>query len=169
MPLPPMYFPIYNLHFRLPEPGLHAQPLIGTPPMPHMEGLHLVQWILSDQTKLTTTVLGDSLRFAVKDYDTGKLIPHIPMPVMAGPFLVDTIMNSQYLALFNQPDVKLEGTPVGVFFWGAAPTWRCLEIKLPFPPLLGKKMRELGKAGRARKAVADAKKRLKRSRTPCRT
>ncbi|MEY2929921.1 MAG: hypothetical protein RL033_670, partial [Pseudomonadota bacterium] len=49
MPLPPAYHPVYNLHVRLPEPSLHANPLIQTPPIPHLEGLHLIQWVMSDE------------------------------------------------------------------------------------------------------------------------
>jgi hypothetical protein len=62
MPLPPMFFAIYQLHFRLPEPGLHAQPLVQTPPMFHLEGLHTVQWLMSKMDGLSQTVRLHALR-----------------------------------------------------------------------------------------------------------
>jgi len=140
MAIPPMYFPIYNLHFRLPEPGLHAHPLLGTPPVPHIEGLQTVQWLKEDKEHLTKTVKGDHLKFALRNHDTGKLIPHIPIPPMAGPKLLETLKKSQYLAIFHQAKVTMDkdGKAVGIFFWGLAPTWRCFEIPLPIPPFLAK-------------------------------
>lgn len=151
MTCPPMYNPVYDQHARLlPEPSLHANPLLQTPPIPHWEGPHTIHWLQSDPKRLSSTVLGDSLRFAFKGYDSGKLIPHLPQPLLAGPFLLDTLHGSQYQVLFHQPNVLLEGQPVGVFQWGVAPPWRCIELKLPLP-------RFLGRAGRAAAARASNK------------
>lgn len=152
---PPAYYPVYHLHFRLPEPSLHANPLIQTPPIPHMEGSHLIQWAMSDERKLSSTVRGDSQRFALKDYDTGKFIPHLPIPLMAGPFLLETLTGSKYQVLFHQPNVLLDGQAVGVFQWGIAPPWRCIELKLPLPKFLAR----AGRASAARvkpKRLSDA-------------
>ena len=155
MPLPPMYFPVYQFHIRLMDPSLHAQPLIQTPPMPHAEGLHTVQWLLSDVTKLTTTVQGDFQRFALRDFDSAGFIPHIPVPVMAGPFLFDTIKNSKFQILIHQPNMQMDGQTVGVFFWGIATGWICAELKLPVPKFLARAAKSaLAKAAKSRAASA---------------
>jgi hypothetical protein len=140
MPLPPFYFPIYQFHFRLPEPGLHAQPWIETPPMPHIEGLHTIQWLDSDVSKLTTTIKGDFQTVALRNYDTGKLIPHVPVPPMLGPHLLDTLKESRYMALFHQPNVRMDKQQVAIFFWVLSAPWRCNEIKLPLPRFLQRRM-----------------------------
>src|SRR6186713_2572060 len=162
MPLPPMYFPVYPWQFRLPEPGLHAQPLLQTPPTFHLEGLHTVQWIFSDTSKLSTTVSGDHQPFALRNFDSGAFIPHLPLPLSAGPFLLDTLNHSKYVTLFHQPNVQLDGSAVGVFFWAFAPPWRCLELKLPLPKFLAK--RSAGgayrKAKQAEERVESARKKL---------
>ncbi|HTV18951.1 MAG TPA: hypothetical protein VMG12_09780 [Polyangiaceae bacterium] len=131
MPLPPMFFSIYQIHVRLPEPGLHAQPLVQTPPMFHLEGLHFVQWLFSKMDNMSSTVRGDCMRFALKDHDSAKFIPHLPLPAMAGPFLIDTLKNSQYVVLPHQPNVKLDKKEVGIFFWIIASPWRCIELPAP--------------------------------------
>jgi hypothetical protein len=148
------FFSVYQLHFRLPEPGLHAQPLVQSPPMFHLEGLHTVQWLFSKMDTLSQTVRGDCMRFALKDHDSSKLIPHIPLPLMAGPFLLDTLKNSQYVVLFHHPNVKLDKQEVGIFMWGLASPWRCIEIPMPMP----KFMKKLGTAGVARKQAKAAQK-----------
>lgn len=149
MPLPPAYNPVYNLHVRLiPEPSIHANPLLQTPPVPHLEGLHTIQW-LSQPKLFSSTVRGDCLRFAFKDHDSGRLIPHVPLPVMAGPFLLDTLEGSKYQILFHQPNVLLDGVAVGVFQWGIAPPWRCIEVSPPLPRFLAR----AGRAARARGAL----------------
>jgi hypothetical protein len=149
-----MFFSVYQLHFRLPEPGLHAQPLVQTPPMFHLEGLHTVQWLFSKMDTMSQTVRGDCMRFALKDHDSSKLIPHLPLPLMAGPFLLDTLKNSQYVVLFHHPNVKLDKKEVGIFMWGIASPWRCIEIPMPMP----KFMKKLGTAGVARKQAKAAQK-----------
>jgi len=155
MPLPPNYYPVYPFQVRLPEPGFHANPIIQTPPMWHVEGLHFLRWAFTDQSKLTTTVSGDYQSFALRNFDTGSMIPHLPLPLTAGPFLAETWSNSKYVILFHQPNVQMDGKPVGVFFWGAAPPWRCFELKLPIPKFLAK--RSVGAAARkAQRAAARA-------------
>ncbi len=159
MPWPPAYNPVYHLHVRLPEPSLHANPLLQTPPVPHLEGLHTIQWLMSEPRQLSSTVFGDGLRFAFKDHDSGKLIPHLPVPLMAGPFLLDTLQGSKYKILFHQPNVLLDGGTAGVFQWGIAPPWRCIELRLPLPSFLAK----AGRAAAARgslKRLAGAQKKL---------
>jgi len=155
MPLPPMYFPVYPLHLRLLDLGLHANPLLQTPPTPHLEGLHPVLWVISDEGKLSSTVSGDYQRFALRNYDSGAWIPHLPVPVSAGPFLLDTWNDSKYVILFHQPNVQMDGSAVGVFCWGAAPPFYCFELKLPLPKFLAK--RSVGGAARkAQRAAARA-------------
>jgi hypothetical protein len=146
MPLPPFYYPIYQLHFRLPEPGLHAQPWIETPPMPHVEGIHTIQWLGSDLSKLTTSVKADFQTVALRNYDTGKLIPHLPVPPMLGPHLLDTLKESRYMALFHQPNVEFDKQQVAIFFWLLAAPWRCNEIKLPLPRFLQRRMAAVARA-----------------------
>lgn len=159
MPFPPAYSPVYHLHVRLlPEPSLHANPLIQTPPIPHLEGLHTIRWA-SEPKRLSTTVLGDGLRFAFKDHDSGRLIPHLPLPLMAGPFLLDTLEGSKYQILFHQPNVLLDGSAAGIFQWGVAPPWRCIEVRLPLPRFLAKAGRSAAARG-ARERVDAAKKQL---------
>lgn len=159
MAWPPLYFPVYQFHFRLLDPGLHANPLLQTPPVPHAEGLHTLQWLLPSSNKLTATVKGDGQLFALRNHDSGAFIPHIPTPPMAGPFLLDTLQNSKYQVIFHQPNVELDGTAIGIFQWVIAPPWRCFEIKLPLPKFMAK----LGRAGAARKAEAAAVKAAKKS------
>jgi hypothetical protein len=148
MPMPPLYFPVYQFHFRLPEPGLHANPLLQTPPVPHVEGLHTLQWIKPDTNKFTTTVKGDGQLFALRNHDSGAFIPHIATAPPVGPFLVDTLQHSKYQVIFHQPNVELDGGAIGIFQWVIAPPWRCMELKLPLPKFMAK----LGRAGAARKA-----------------
>jgi hypothetical protein len=159
VPLPPFYFPVYQFHFRLLDPGLHANPLIQTPPIPHLEGLHTLQWLMPSSNKFTTTVKGDGQLFALRNHDSGAFIPHVPTAPLVGPFLVDTLQNSKYQVIFHQPNVELDGTAVGIFQWVLAPPWRCMELKLPLPRFMAK----LGRAGAARKAEEAAAKAAKKS------
>jgi len=155
------FFAVYQLHFRLPEPSVHAQPLVQTPPMMHLEGLHTVHWLMSKMDTLSQTVRGDCQRFALKDHDSSMLIPHVPLPLMAGPFLLDTIKNSKYVVLPHQPNVKLDKKEIGIFFWLIASPWRCIE--LPAPKFVNKftakgVVRKRAKAAADRmKGVDDAK------------
>lgn len=149
---PPLYYPVYQWHVRLPEPSLHANPLLQTPPVVHWEGLHTIRWLLSNPQQLTSSVLGDCQPLALKDHDSGKLIPHLPVPPVSGPFLLDTLQGSKYQVLFHQPNVLLDGQPVGVFQWGIAPPWRCVELRVPLP-------RSLRRAGRAA-AIRGSKQRI---------
>lgn len=120
--------------------------------MPHVEGLHTVQWLFSDPAQLSETVKGDNMRFVMKYHDSAKLIPHVPTPPTAGPFLIDTIMNSQYIVLFHQPQVKLDKQEIGYFFPLLASPWYCMELKLPLPKLL-KKLNADGVARKASRAM----------------
>src|ERR1043165_5874409 len=145
------FFAVYQLHFRLPEPGLHAQPLVQTPPMMHLEGLHTVQWLMSKMDTMSTTVRGDCMRFALKDHDSSMLIPHVPIPLTAGPFLLDTIKNSKYVVLPHHPNVKLDKKEVGIFFWLIASPWRFIEF--PAPKFVNKLTAKGVMRGRAKAAA----------------
>src|SRR5215510_3359076 len=101
MPAPPHYFPVYAWHFRLPEPGLHGNPLTQVPAMPYVEGLHSIKWVMSDPKQLTRTVKGDGQVFALQDHDSGSWIPHLPVPPTLGPFLIDTHLSSKYQVIFH--------------------------------------------------------------------
>jgi hypothetical protein len=90
-------------------------------------------------------------RVALRDFDSGSFIIHIPVPPMAGPFLIDTLENSHYQIIFHQPNVKMDSTEVGVFFWGLAMPWMCSEIKLPVPKFLA------GRAAAAAEKAANSK------------
>jgi hypothetical protein len=169
---PPYYYPVYALHLRLLDPGLHANPLIQTPPVFHVEGLHTIQWLMSDPQKLTKTVKGDGQAFALRNHDSGKWIPHLPVPPMPGPFLLETHLSSKYQVIFHQPNVEMDGGSAGIFQWIVAPPWRCFEMKLPLPKFLaqrgraaalGKRHQELQKLGKARQAASSAADQLEKA------